>query len=142
MQLCASLRVVLQQITPNAFSLDLYYLAFPDDRRFTKYLVYAIYAIEFVQTMLISHDAFATFGYDFGDMDTLTAKHLSWFTIPIMSAVGARSICYPFSVTHLEFSCWCGSNLLCIPNLHIVEVTNHPDIHHLCSLLCSFSVTL
>ncbi len=142
MQLCASLQLALQQVTPNAFSLDLYYLAFPNDRRFIKYLVYGIYVIEFVQTMLISHDVFATFGYGFGDMDALTANNLSWFTVPIMSAVGARSNSYPFSVTYLEFSCWCGASLLCIQNLHIVEVTNHPDIHHLCSLLCSFSVAL
>ena len=143
MQLCASLRVILQQITSNAFSLDLYYLAFPNDKRFIKYLVYGIYGIEFVQTMLMSHDVFATFGYDFGDMDTLTTSHLSSrFTLPIISAVGTRSICYPISVTYLKFSCWCRACLLRIPNLHIVEVTNHPDIHHLCSLLCSFSVVV
>ncbi len=122
-------------LTLNAFSLDLYYLAFPNDRQFTKYLVYGIYVIEFVQTMFITHDVFATFGYGFGDMDALTAKHLYWFTVPIMSAIGAHSICYPFSVTYLEFSCWYRAGLLCIPNLHIVEVTNHLDIHHLCELL-------
>ncbi len=122
-------------LTLNAFSLDLYYLAFPNDRQFTKYLVYGIYVIEFVQTMFITHDVFATFGYGFGDMDALTAKHLYWFTVPIMSAIGAHSICYPFSVTYLEFSRWYRAGLLCIPNLHIVEVTNHLDIHHLCELL-------
>ncbi|PBK66282.1 hypothetical protein ARMSODRAFT_960226 [Armillaria solidipes] len=68
---------------------DLYYLAFPNDRRFTKYLVYGIYVIEFVQTVLIAHDVFATFGYGFGDMDALTAKHLYWFTVPIMGTVAA-----------------------------------------------------
>ncbi len=41
---------------------------------------------------------FATFGYGFGDMDALTAKHLYWLTVPIMSAVGARSNSYPFSL--------------------------------------------
>ncbi len=102
MQLCASLQLALQQITPNAFSLDLYYLAFPNDRRFIKYLVYGIYVIEFVQTILISHDVFATFGYGFGDMDTLAENHLYWFTVPIMSTVGARSNSYPFSVTYLK----------------------------------------
>ncbi|KAK0236474.1 hypothetical protein EDD85DRAFT_642972 [Armillaria nabsnona] len=69
--------------------LYLYYLAFPNDRRFIKYLVYGIYVIEFVQTMFIIHDVFATFGYGFGDMDTLTTRHLSWFTVPIISAVAA-----------------------------------------------------
>ncbi|KAK0222437.1 hypothetical protein EDD85DRAFT_796326 [Armillaria nabsnona] len=68
---------------------DLYYLAFPNDRKFTKYLVYGIYVIEFVQTMLVSHDVFAIFGYGFGDMETLTDMHLDWLTVPVVSAVVA-----------------------------------------------------
>ncbi|KAK0234128.1 hypothetical protein IW262DRAFT_1452673 [Armillaria fumosa] len=69
--------------------LYLYYLAFPNDRRFTKYLVYGIYAIEFVQTMLITHEAFTEFGYGFGDMETLTGMYYNWLTVPVMSAVVA-----------------------------------------------------
>ncbi|PBL03263.1 hypothetical protein ARMGADRAFT_1069822 [Armillaria gallica] len=88
-QLCVSLQVVLPPIVSNAFSLDLYYLAFPNDRRFTKHLVYGIYVIEFVQTMLVAHDMFATYGYGFGDMDALTGMNFNWLTVPIMSAVAA-----------------------------------------------------
>ncbi|SJL12918.1 uncharacterized protein ARMOST_16351 [Armillaria ostoyae] len=88
-QLCALLRVVLQQTVSNAFSLDLYYLAFPNDRRFTKYLVYGIYVTEFVQTTLVAHDMFATYGYGFGDIDGLAKMKFHWLTIPIMSAVVA-----------------------------------------------------
>ncbi|KAK0196089.1 hypothetical protein F5146DRAFT_1028513 [Armillaria mellea] len=69
--------------------LYLYYLAFPMDRRFTKCLVYGLYIIEFVQTMIFTHDAFATFGYGFGDMEALTGMYFNWFTVPIMSAVSA-----------------------------------------------------
>ncbi|KAK0222438.1 hypothetical protein EDD85DRAFT_960081 [Armillaria nabsnona] len=82
--------------------LYLYYLAFPNDRKFTKYLVYGIYIVEFVQTMLVTHDGFAGFGYGFGDMDGLTAIYFSWLTVPIMSGIG----------------------LLCVPNLHIVQVVS------------------
>ncbi len=137
-----SLQVVLPPIVSNAFSLDLYYLAFPNDRRFTKHLVYGIYVIEFVQTILVAHDMFATYGYGFGDMDALTGMNFNWLTVPIMSAVGARSIFCSFSVTYHNFSCLCQADLLCIPNLHIVEVTNHLDIRHLCSLprSCSLAV--
>ncbi|PBK66301.1 hypothetical protein ARMSODRAFT_1021501 [Armillaria solidipes] len=67
--------------------LYLYYLAFPNDRRFIKYLVYGIYVIEFGQTMLVAHDMFVTFGYGFGDMDALTRMNFYWLTSPIMSAV-------------------------------------------------------
>ncbi|KAK0212241.1 hypothetical protein DFS33DRAFT_1482176 [Desarmillaria ectypa] len=69
--------------------LYLYYLAFPKDRRFTKYLVYGIYVVEFVQTMLVTHDAFATFGYGFGDIEALTGMYFNWLAVPIMSAAVA-----------------------------------------------------
>ncbi|PBK84760.1 hypothetical protein ARMGADRAFT_1169969 [Armillaria gallica] len=69
--------------------LYLYYLAFPNDRRFVKYLVYGIYIIEFGQTMLVAHDAFAVFGYGFGDMDALTRINFFWLIGPIMSAIAS-----------------------------------------------------
>ncbi|KAK0459319.1 uncharacterized protein EV420DRAFT_1642291 [Desarmillaria tabescens] len=69
--------------------LYLYYLAFPKDRKFTKYLVYGLYIIEVAQTILVTHDAFATFGSGFGDMEALTGMHFDWLTVPIMSAVAA-----------------------------------------------------
>ncbi|PBK61346.1 hypothetical protein ARMSODRAFT_669717 [Armillaria solidipes] len=69
--------------------LYLYYLAFPKDRTFTKSLVYGIYIVEFAQTMLVTHDAFAMFGYGFGDIETLTDMHFNWLTVPIMSAAAA-----------------------------------------------------
>ncbi|KAK0430062.1 hypothetical protein EV421DRAFT_1860971, partial [Armillaria borealis] len=69
--------------------LYLYYLAFPNDRKFTKFLVYGIYIVEFVQTILVTCDAFERFGYGFGDIDALTASYLSWPTVPIMSGIVA-----------------------------------------------------
>ncbi|KAK0236217.1 hypothetical protein EDD85DRAFT_1010533 [Armillaria nabsnona] len=108
----------------GTLSVQLYlcYLAFPNDRRFTKHLVYGIYVIEFVQTTLVAHDMFATYGYGFGDMDALTGMKFNWLTVPIMSAIAA-----------------CVADLLCIPNLHIVEVTNHLDIRHLSMLTGIYS---
>ncbi|KAK0194314.1 hypothetical protein F5146DRAFT_1119572 [Armillaria mellea] len=88
-QLCMLLRVIFWQRILNAFSLDPYYLAFPNDRRLLKNLVYGIYVIESVQTILVAHDTFATFGYGFGDMDALAKINFFWLTVPIMSAVAA-----------------------------------------------------
>ncbi|KAK0449461.1 hypothetical protein EV421DRAFT_1996530 [Armillaria borealis] len=59
------------------------------DRRSLKYLVYGIYIIEFVQTMVVARDTFVTFGYSFGDVEALTRMNYSWLTVPIMSAVAA-----------------------------------------------------
>ncbi len=84
----------------HTFPSDLYYLAFPNDRKFTKYLVYGVYIVEFVQTILVTHDTFSVFGYGFGDMDALTAMNFNWFTVPIMSAVGTYKIFYSFSTSY------------------------------------------
>ncbi|KAK0486436.1 hypothetical protein IW261DRAFT_1559835 [Armillaria novae-zelandiae] len=69
--------------------LYLYYLAFPNDKKFTKYLVYGVYVVELAQTILASHDAFGLFGYDFGNFEAVTEVRLNWLTIPIMSASSA-----------------------------------------------------
>ncbi|PBK88456.1 hypothetical protein ARMGADRAFT_357188 [Armillaria gallica] len=66
-----------------------FYLAFPKDRQLVKYLVYGIYIVEFVQTMLVTRDAFVQFGYGFGDIEALTGVHLNWLIVPVMSAVVA-----------------------------------------------------
>ncbi|KAE9390526.1 hypothetical protein BT96DRAFT_1024511 [Gymnopus androsaceus JB14] len=67
----------------------LYYLAFPTDRTAVKCVVYTIYILEIVQTVLVSHDAFAIFGYGFGNLESLTDMHLDWLTVPVMSGVVA-----------------------------------------------------
>ncbi|SJL00928.1 uncharacterized protein ARMOST_04243 [Armillaria ostoyae] len=86
--------------------LYLYYLAFPNDRKFTKYLVYGVYIVEFVQTILVTHDTFSVFGYGFGDMDALIAMNFNWLTVPIMSAVVAcvRQGFYAFRIFKLSRS--------------------------------------
>ncbi|KAK0241071.1 hypothetical protein EDD85DRAFT_764811 [Armillaria nabsnona] len=104
--------------------LYLYYLAFPNDRKFTKYLIYGVYVVEFVQAILVSHDIFAVFGYSFGDLEAVTEMRFNWLTVPIMSAAGKYGIFCLFSVTKHEYSCLCRTSLLCILNLHIVSLTS------------------
>ncbi|KAK0212242.1 hypothetical protein DFS33DRAFT_12960 [Desarmillaria ectypa] len=67
----------------------LYYLAFPNDRKIIKYLVYGIYIVELVQMVLVTHDAFAMFGYGFGNVEAVTDIHFDWLTVPIMSGAAA-----------------------------------------------------
>ncbi|KAK0196106.1 hypothetical protein F5146DRAFT_951861 [Armillaria mellea] len=69
--------------------LYLYYLAFPNDRKFTKYLVYGTYIVEFAQTILVSHDIFAVFGYGFGDLEAVTEMRFNSLTVPVMSGAAA-----------------------------------------------------
>ncbi|KAJ7467551.1 hypothetical protein FB451DRAFT_1258836 [Mycena latifolia] len=67
--------------------LYLYYQAFPNDRPFTKCLVYGVYVIELVDMILVTRDAFEAFGYGFGDVSALTKINLGWLDIPIMSGL-------------------------------------------------------
>ncbi|KAK0459358.1 uncharacterized protein EV420DRAFT_1642323 [Desarmillaria tabescens] len=67
----------------------LYYLAFPNDRKFAKSLVYGIYIVELVQMVLVTHDAFAVFGYGFGDIEAVIDIHFDWLTVPVISGATA-----------------------------------------------------
>ncbi|KAK1222345.1 hypothetical protein PQX77_014823 [Marasmius sp. AFHP31] len=63
----------------------LYYNAFPNDALKFQILVYGVYIIELVQTILVTHDVFAIFAYGYGNMDALDNVHLYWFhgcTVP------------------------------------------------------------
>ncbi|KAJ7734375.1 hypothetical protein DFH07DRAFT_893941 [Mycena maculata] len=69
--------------------LYLYYQAFPDDRRFTKGLVYTVYFSEFVAIILFTHDAFSTYAYSFADPSVLTDVGFVWLDIPIIGGLVA-----------------------------------------------------
>ncbi|KAK0226531.1 hypothetical protein IW262DRAFT_1457760 [Armillaria fumosa] len=72
-----------------SIQLYLYYLAFPKDRRFVKSLVCGIYIVELVQTILVAHDAFAVFGYGFGDLEAPTEIQFSWLIDAIIGGIAA-----------------------------------------------------
>ncbi|KAJ7327852.1 hypothetical protein DFH08DRAFT_816026 [Mycena albidolilacea] len=69
--------------------LYLYYGAFPQDPGFTKFLVYTVYTIVLVQTVLMTHRAFTSFVYGFGDPSALTSLGFEWFSLPILSGLVA-----------------------------------------------------
>ncbi|KAJ4493856.1 hypothetical protein C8J55DRAFT_169813 [Lentinula edodes] len=72
-----------------SIQIYLYYLAFPSDRTIIKSVVYGIFLIEIIQTILVTHDAFAIFGYGFGSFESLTKMYFDWFTVPVMSGIVA-----------------------------------------------------
>ncbi|KAF8876245.1 hypothetical protein BD779DRAFT_1677853 [Infundibulicybe gibba] len=65
----------------------IYYLAFPNDRRLTRYLVLGLYLTETLQTALITHDAFKTFAMDYGNLATLRNAQLEGLSTPTISAI-------------------------------------------------------
>ena len=85
-------------------SPDLYYTAFPDDKKVCQSLVYGIYALEIAQTIMITHDAFQNFVYGFGEMSALDDLQVLWFDTAIVDGIGecARLVDSPFFLNRLS----------------------------------------
>ncbi|KAJ7908196.1 hypothetical protein B0H13DRAFT_2331599 [Mycena leptocephala] len=69
--------------------LYLYYEAFPNDWLVNKCLVYTVYTLELVQTILITQAMFATFGFGFGDPGALVKPNFAWLGVHIMAGLVA-----------------------------------------------------
>ncbi|KAF8880085.1 hypothetical protein BD779DRAFT_1550380 [Infundibulicybe gibba] len=65
----------------------LYYLAFPRDRLSIKCLVFGLYIVETLQTILITHDVFDSFGSGYGMLSALESTQLEWLGVPIISGI-------------------------------------------------------
>ncbi|EKM52241.1 uncharacterized protein PHACADRAFT_260480 [Phanerochaete carnosa HHB-10118-sp] len=87
----------------------LYHLAFPNDSRIVKTLVYGVYLIETTQTILVTHDAFNAYAKGYGDLTALGSAQLEWLAVPIFSGIVSATVqmYYAYRVTILS-----GSRLL------------------------------
>jgi len=65
----------------------IYYISFPNDRLFAKYVVSAVYILETVQTAMLGHDAFETLAKGFGNIVALSSLQLEWLSVPIFTGV-------------------------------------------------------
>ena len=69
----------------------LYYIAFPNDRVYLKGLVYGLYILEFVQSVLIIDNAFPVYVTGFGVFEGSDKVGTGWLSIPIFTAIGELS---------------------------------------------------
>ena len=65
----------------------IYYAAFPHDGWPAYGLVYGIWFLDTVQTVLITIDQFNTFARHFGDRALLDGAQLEWLAVPILSSI-------------------------------------------------------
>ena len=70
---------------------DVYYLAFSNDPLTRKTLVYGVYTVELIQTILLSKKAFQELAAGFGSFAALDEGGLLWFAVPILSTTGVFS---------------------------------------------------
>lgn len=74
--------------------LDVYYLAFPNDRKLPKAVVGFTYTIELLQTILSTRDAFRNFGTGWGNMNELDAVGWLWFSVPVLGSISKFSVAF------------------------------------------------
>lgn len=66
---------------------DWYYIAFPNDRWLPKTLVYSVYILDTVQTILVTNDVFTAYARHFGDIDQVNAVKLEWLAVPVFTSI-------------------------------------------------------
>lgn len=66
---------------------DVYYLAFPNDRRWPKAIVLGVFVIEVLQTVLATRDAFRNFATGWGNIEDLEEVGWLWFSVPVLGAI-------------------------------------------------------
>ena len=87
-----SRRLLLVPSAFNNISSDIYYLAFPNDPPQKKFLVYAVYAAEMVQAIILARMAYIQFAAGFGNFDALNAiPVILWFSVPVLTAISKWS---------------------------------------------------
>ncbi|KAJ7651876.1 hypothetical protein B0H17DRAFT_410182 [Mycena rosella] len=64
----------------------LYFIAFPNDRPFSKVLVVAVTLAELLQTMSDSRDTIQTFGSGWGNPAVLDDVGWAWFSVPVLGS--------------------------------------------------------
>ncbi|KAF7294605.1 hypothetical protein MIND_00997100 [Mycena indigotica] len=65
----------------------IYYTAFPKDPRWAKIGVAAVLFLELVETLSDVHDLGRTFGWGWGDMESLDVVGWAWFSVPVLSPI-------------------------------------------------------
>ena len=57
-------------------------------------MVYVLFLIETIQTIIVTHDSFKAYVRSFGLPDELDKTQNEWLAVPLLSAAGEYSIVY------------------------------------------------
>ncbi|KAH8825014.1 hypothetical protein DL96DRAFT_1817619 [Flagelloscypha sp. PMI_526] len=75
-------RYLREYLTPY-----LYHIGFPNDRPGLKALVYGVFTLEMLQTVIQCHDKFDLYAKEFGTLVALDKQRLAWFAIPVLTSL-------------------------------------------------------
>ena len=79
-------------------------MAFPNDPLQSKILVYAVYAAELVQSILLAKKFYQEFAAGFGSFEAIDTSGLLWITVPIISSIGMNHPFFLAAVVRLPTS--------------------------------------
>lgn len=66
---------------------DIYYIAFPKDHWRLKSVVSLSYALDVVQLIIATRDAYKCLATGWGDLNELDQVRLMWLSVPIFTAI-------------------------------------------------------
>ena len=70
--------LILRTSIADTLPLDWYYIAFPKDRWLPKVLVYSIFILDTVQTIMVTDDVYNAYARNFGNVSTVDAVENEW----------------------------------------------------------------
>ncbi|KAF8918375.1 hypothetical protein CPB85DRAFT_1430548 [Mucidula mucida] len=76
---------------------NLFFLSFSYNNRYIKAYVYGLYLLEWVQTILMTCDAFHWFIFGWGNRAALTDVSTKWMNVPLMGGIISASVQLFFS---------------------------------------------
>ena len=79
---------------------DLYYRALSKDRLALKTAVMAVFALEALQTILLTKSAFLCLSIGFDNPEGLGVLDAFWFSVPIMCGIGRFPLTVDLSLAH------------------------------------------
>lgn len=74
---------IITQKTPPV----LYYIAFPNDSLHLKIVVWTVYILELVETIMIASTLYQQFVYGFLDIRSLDRISNNWFAVPVLGGI-------------------------------------------------------
>jgi hypothetical protein len=92
LQFCTSSPVVSPILCELTRIPDRYYVSFPNDRAFTRRLVYVVVLLDTLQTGFTIHDAWTLLGAGWGNDTLLTQRNWTFGSVPFFTGIGKYQI--------------------------------------------------
>ncbi|KAF9529584.1 hypothetical protein CPB83DRAFT_852356 [Crepidotus variabilis] len=88
--------------------LYIYFITFPDDKIYLKFLVYGVFVIDTLSTLMLTSDTYHWFSAGFGSMSALDNPYLSPIDTPVLGAIVATAVqtFYCYRIAMIERRAW------------------------------------